>query len=227
MGRTRARDSLAVVVVLHLLSPLALAQTSPPEGWVVLPVDEYRTLRDRSIPAPPSPSSAVDATLTRVDYDLRVEAESVTGRASLTIDVLRDGWVKVPIPAGLMARDARLDGQPVSLVEGTPPYVLLPRSGRSVVTLDIVLPILPASAGADSISVPASAAPISRLILTVARTGIDLSLTGGFTADHTEVNGESRWTIVGSTPHPASPARASPLSLRSRRRKARVAQRDA
>jgi len=197
MGRTRARDSLAVVVLLHLLSPLALAQTSPPEGWVDLPVDEYRTLRDRSIPAPPSPSSAVDATLTRVDYDLRVEAESVTGRASLTIDVLRDGWVKVPIPVGLMARNARLDGQPVSLVEGTPPYVLLPRSGRSVVTLDIVLPILPASAGADSISVPASAAPISRLTLTVARTGIDLSLTGGFTADHTEVSGESRWTIVG------------------------------
>ena len=151
MGRTRARLSHAVVVLLHLMLPaLTLAQASPPEGWVVLPVDEYRTLRDRSIPAPPSPSSTVDATLTRVDYDLRVDAESVTGRASLTIDVLLDGWVKVPIPAGLMARDARLDGQPVSLVEGTPPYVLLPRSGRFVVTLDIVLPLMPASAGADA-----------------------------------------------------------------------------
>ena len=45
----------------------------------------------------------VDATLTRVDYDLRVDpstslgaGDSIAGRALLTIDVLREGWVKVP-----------------------------------------------------------------------------------------------------------------------------------
>ena len=66
----------------------------------------------------------MDATLTRVDYDLRVDSDSIAGRALLTIDVLRDGWTRVQIPAGLMVRDARLDGQPVSLVEGPPPHVL-------------------------------------------------------------------------------------------------------
>ena len=45
------------------------------------------------------------------------------------------------IPAGLMVRDARLDGQPVSLVEGPPPHVLLSRAGRVVLTLDIVMPL--------------------------------------------------------------------------------------
>jgi hypothetical protein len=40
------------------------------------------------------------------------------------------------MPPGLRARDARLNGQPVSLIEGPPPRVLLVRTGRSVLTLD-------------------------------------------------------------------------------------------
>jgi hypothetical protein len=168
----------------------------------VLPVDEYRALRDRTRPALPAPSSAVDATLTRVDYDLRAGTESVTGTAALTIDVLRDGWVKVPIPAGLMARDARVDGQPVPLAEGAPPYVLLPRSGRAVVTLEIALPVTAAAAGSDSINMPPSSAPMSRVSLTVPRTGIDLAVTGGFTANHDDTGAESRWTVVGRPNQP-------------------------
>ena len=46
------------------------------DGWVVLPVDEYRALRDRAIPPPPPPPAPpVDATLTRIDYDLRVDGD--------------------------------------------------------------------------------------------------------------------------------------------------------
>ena len=131
MGRTRRRVSTAVVAVAVVCGINAAAQTSQTiEGWVVLPVDEYRALRERTIPpAPQPPAPPVDATLTRVDYDLRVDGESITGRALLTIDVLQDGWTRVQIPAGLMVRDARLDGQPVSLVEGPPPHVLLARAG--------------------------------------------------------------------------------------------------
>ncbi len=113
----------ALLVTRYLCARLciatrATAQTTPlpvsPDGWVVLPVDEYRALRERANPQPPQPAAPpVDATLTRVDYDLRVENDTVAGRALLTIDVLRDGWTRVQIPAGLMVRDARLDGQPV------------------------------------------------------------------------------------------------------------------
>ena len=128
----------------------------------MLPVDEYKALRERANPQPVQPTPPpVDATLTRIDYDLRIENDAVAGRALLTIDVMRDGWTRVQIPAGLMVRDARIDGQPVSLVEGPPPHVLLSRSGRVVLTLDIALP-LTASAGSESIALPASAAPISR-----------------------------------------------------------------
>jgi hypothetical protein len=203
-----------------------MAQTPvPQDGWVVLPVDEYKALRDRANPqpAPPTPPP-VDATLTRIDYDLRIENDLVTGRALLAVDVLRDGWTGVRIPAGLMVRDARLDGQPISLVEGPPPYVLLSRAGRVVLTLDIALP-LAATAGSESIALPASAAPISRAVLTLPRTGIDLSVTGGFVAERAESPGESRWTSFGRPNQPLTLSwkrkaddRRAELPLRTRAR---------
>src|SRR6186997_1417359 len=195
---TRALLVLAIVVCAPFGPWRAMAQTPvSPDGWVVLPVDEYRALRERANPQPPQPAAPpVEATLTRIDYDLRIENDTVAGRALLTIDVLRDGWTRVQIPAGLMVRDARIDGQPVSLVEGPPPHVLLSRAGRVVLALDVVIP-LTASAGSESIALPASAAPISRAILTLPRSGVDLSVSGGFVAERTESPGESRWTSFG------------------------------
>ena len=200
----RRRPVVLAMIVCALCSPVrSSAQVPiPPEGWVVLPVDEYRALRERANPQPPQPANPpVDATLTRVDYDLRVENESVAGRAVLTIDVLSDGWTRVQIPAGLMVRDARLDGQPVSLVEGPPPYVLLSRAGRVVLSLDIVVP-LTSSAGTESIALPPSPAPISRAVLALSRSGVDLSVVGGFVGEHTETPLESRWTTLGRPNQP-------------------------
>src|SRR5216684_1448338 len=86
-------------------------------GWVVLPVEEYRALHARAYPTEREPEPPpVEATLTRVDYDLRINGDLASGRAGLTVDVLKDGWVRVPIPAGLLVREARLDGKLVSLV---------------------------------------------------------------------------------------------------------------
>jgi len=207
---TRALLVIAIGVCTLCVPADTLAQTPVPPvppvptdgGWVVLPVDEYKALRDRANPQPPQPAPPpVEATLTRIDYDLRIENDAVTGRALITIDVMRDGWTRVQIPAGLMVRDARLDGQPVSLVEGPPPHVLLSRSGRVVLTLDIALP-LAASAGTESIALPASAAPISRAVLTLPRSGIDLSVSGGFVAERAESPSESRWTSFGRPNQP-------------------------
>src|SRR6516225_7437645 len=102
-------SSISCFVVLLLLSTsIVWAQTTPsPQltadlshspGWVVIPVDEYQHLRERAYPTERVPEPPpVDATLTRVDYDLRIAGELATGRASLTVDVLKDGWVRVPI----------------------------------------------------------------------------------------------------------------------------------
>jgi len=190
---------VAAWLVCSLTGPAgAMAQTTaPPEGWVVLPVDEYRALRDKAQPPPPPPLvPPVEATLTRVDYDLHIEGETVAGRAVLTIDVLRDGWTKVQIPAGLMVRDAQLDGRPVSLVGGPPPHVLLDRAGRSLLTLEISLP-LAMSAGTESITLPAASAPMSRAQIVVPRAGVDLTTNGGCVAERAETANVSRFTAFG------------------------------
>jgi hypothetical protein len=114
----------------------------------------------------------------------------------LTIDVLRDGWVKVPIPAGLMVRDARLDGQPVALIEGPPAHVVLSRTGRMVLALDISLP-LTASAGVEALFLPAAPAALSRAVLTLPRGGVDLTVSGGFVSERAETATESKWTALG------------------------------
>jgi hypothetical protein len=198
----RTRCVVIAVIVCTLAAATARAQVPAPDGWVVLPVDEYRALLTRANPETPVPvPPPVDATLTRIDYDLRLDGEAIAGRALLTVDVLRDGWVKVPVPAGLMVRDARVDGQPLPLIEGPPAHVVLSRAGRLVLQLDIVVP-LAAAAGSESITLPASPAPISRATLTLPRTGVELTVSGGFITERAESEGESRWSALGRAHQP-------------------------
>ena len=124
------------------------ADASHAAGWVVIPVEEYRVLRAKAYPVEHDPEPPpLDATLTRVDYDLHITGELAAGRATLTIDVLKDGWVRVPMPAGLLVREARIDGKLVSLVPGATGKggshlsALLSHAGRSVLTLDVDVPI--------------------------------------------------------------------------------------
>src|SRR4029077_15867386 len=75
-----------------------IAEPSHIAGWVVIPVEEYRVLRAKAYPVEHDPEPPpTDATLTRVDYDLHVNGDLAAGRASLTVDVLKDGWVRVPV----------------------------------------------------------------------------------------------------------------------------------
>src|SRR5262249_7123333 len=120
------------------------AEESPHSpGWVVLPIEDYRSLHTRAYPPDHEPEPpSVDATLTRVDYDLRIGNEVATGKASLTVDVLKDGWVRVPIPPGLLVREAELDGKPVALASDKGKMsALLSHAGRAVLTLTVVLPV--------------------------------------------------------------------------------------
>lgn len=187
-------------VLTVLLAATALAAQEPPraDGWVVLSLDEYRALRARAFPTPADPSPPpVDATLTRVDYELRVGGDTVTGQARLAFDVLKQGWVSVQAPAGVLVRDARIEGRPITLVDGNPPRVLLSRTGRSTLTLDIVVP-LAASAGTESIALPPSGSAVSAVTLVIPRTNVDLTVAGGFIAEHAENAGETRWVVYGN-----------------------------
>jgi len=172
-------------------------------GWVVLPVEEYRTLHARAYPIERDPEPPpVDATLTRVDYDLRIDGELASGRASLTVDVLKDGWVRVPVPAGLLVREARLDGKLVSLIPGPGGKAsgqlsaLLSHSGRAVLLLDIAIPVASA-AGEESIALPSTASGVTRASVQLPRQGVDVRLNGGLLAEKSESATESKWIAYG------------------------------
>jgi len=165
----------------------------------VIPVEEYRVLRAKAYPVEHDPEPPpLDATLTRVDYDLHVVGDLAAGRASLTVDVLKDGWVRVPVPAGLLVREARLDGKLVSLVPGAQGKggvhlsALLSHSGRSVLLLDVDVPVT-SSAGEESLSLPSTESGVTRAAIELTRQGVDVRVAGGLLSDKSESAGETKW----------------------------------
>ncbi|HYT21794.1 MAG TPA: hypothetical protein VEW05_16395 [Candidatus Polarisedimenticolia bacterium] len=155
----------------------------------------YPTERE---PEPPP----VETTLTRVDYDLRIDGELASGRASLTVDVLKDGWVRVPVPAGLLVREARLDGKLVSLVPsvggkaGSQLSALLSHSGRAILLLDIAIPVSSVN-GEESFTLPSTVSGVTRASVQLPRQGVDVRLTGGLLSEKSESAAESKWIAYG------------------------------
>ena len=227
----RLPASLYLFLLVCLIAGSAVAQvpstTNP--GWVVLPVNEYTALkRAASTTEPEPPPPPVEATLSRIDYDLKIDGDLASGEARLTVDVIKNGWVRVPMPEGLMVRDAQLDGRPVNLV--TRPKekgpggldLLLSKPGRSVLTLKIVAPVTTV-AGTDILHLPVSNSAVSHATVELMRQGVDVRVTGGLLLEHSEAPTGSRWKANGKGGEPLSfawrrrvdDARASqPLRLR-------------
>ena len=208
----RRATLVCAALVLGALASVRAQDAPRPDGWVVISVDDYRALRLSAYPPDRPPESPpVEATITRVEYDLRASGESITGEARLTIDVLQEGWIRIEVPPGLLVRASRIDGRPVSIVnlpiDPAPgpggrgsPHVLLSRPGRSVLSLDIVVP-LKMTGETETLTLPASRGAVSRLALVVARPGIDLSVTGGVLAERAQ-EPEGRWVAYGRAGQP-------------------------
>jgi hypothetical protein len=200
-------NTISLMLLVVSSSTLATAQTAViPEGWVVLPVDEYRALRRAAFPLDADPLPLpVEATLSRIDYDLKVDGDLASGEARLTVDVIRDGWVQVAMPRGLMVREASLDGRQVTLVsrasdKGTS-ELLLSKIGRSVLSLKIVAPVTTV-AGTDLLQLPVSNSAVVRATVEVARQGVDVRITGGLLMDHAGTPSGSRWVANGRGTEP-------------------------
>ena len=191
------------ILCISLFSSAAPAQEARSSGWVVIPVSEYRSLHSKAYPLEPeAESSPVSATLTRVDYDLQIRGDVAKGRVSLTVDVLKDGWVRVPIPSGLLVREAHLDNKLVSLVPDTKGRnsgqltAILSHVGRSLLLLDIALPVA-SSAGSESISLPAADSGITRASIQLLRHGVDVQVGGGLLSEQSDTADESKWVAYG------------------------------
>jgi hypothetical protein len=189
-------------------SPLFAQETAHSPGWVVISVPDYRSLRVKAFPEEREPEPPpVDAALSRVDYDLRVDADVASGHATLAVDVLKNGWVRVPIPSGLFVREARLDGKPVSLAslssskEPNQLSALLSHPGRALITLEIALPIS-TSAGEERLSLPSTISGVTRVGLEIPHSDITLSIYGGLLSGSHESPTAGRWTVYGKGGEP-------------------------
>lgn len=195
------RAAVLIALVLAAVPAAGAQESTRPDGWVVITVDEYRALRLKAYPPEPPPDPPpVPVTLTRADYDLRVNGDSIGGHTRLTVDVLKDGWVAVPIPAGFLVRAARVDGRPVSLVGDATPHVLFSRIGRAVITLDVVIPLTIAG-GSESLTLDSGWTSVSRVALVVPRTDIDLTVSGGVLAER-PADPEKPWVAYASISKP-------------------------
>ena len=178
----------------------SLAAATYAQGWIVLPVNEYRALRQRAYPAErEAPSLPAEAALTRVEYDLRIEGHLASGHAALTIDVLNEGWVKVPLPAGLFVKAATSEGKAVSLVPaaGNQLSVLLSKRGRSVIALELVLPVS-ATMGNEALILPTAGNGITRASITLPKQELDVRTAGGIIKEKSETATESKWVAYGA-----------------------------
>lgn len=194
----RLPASLVLLVIAFSLTPIS-AQTTPSPGWVVLSVNEYTALKKAaSTTEPEPPPPPVEATLSRIDYNLKIDGDLATGEARLTVDVIKNGWVRVPMPEGLIVRDAQLDGRPVTLVtrpkEKGPGALdlLLSKTGRSVLTLKIVAPVTTV-AGTDILHLPVSNSAVAHANVELMRQGVDVRVTGGLLLEHSEAPTGSHW----------------------------------
>jgi hypothetical protein len=205
--RSRLGLCFCVSIILLASASIVAAQDSAhSSGWIAIPATDYQLLRAKAFPVEPGPEvPPVQATLTRINYDLLINGELATGQASLTIDVIKDGWVSVPIPSTLLVREAELDGKPISLVSGGKSpgnkSVVFSYKGRAELLLDIAMPIAAAS-GNESISLPSAAAGITRASIQLPRQGVDMKLAGGFLAEKSISATESKWVAYGRGTEP-------------------------
>jgi hypothetical protein len=191
---------IAVVLLVVVAEPFAQepARTS---GWVAIPIVEYQQLRAKAYPVEPIPEPAVvQAVLTRISYDLQVAGDLAVGRANLFVDVIKDGWVRIPIPPTLLVREAKLDGKPVSLVKDDPSSTgksaVFYHKGRAELQFEVVLPVTTAATN-ESITLPPVLAGITQASIKLPRQGVDVKLAGGFLAERTASAIESRWVAYG------------------------------
>jgi hypothetical protein len=75
-------------------------------------------------------------------------------------------------------------------------YLLLSRTGRSVLTLGLVVHVS-SVAGTEMLKLPVGASAISRAVVVVARQGVDARITGGLLLEKSETATESRWVAYG------------------------------
>ena len=168
-------------------APFRAAAAAAGRRLGVLPVDEYpRAARARQSADRRQPPRRRSTPRSRASTTTC--ASKRRGRRPRAADHRRAArrWTRVQIPAGLMVRDAQLDGQPVSLVDGPPPHVLLSRAGPLGAHARHRDPAHGVGGQPSRLRCRPRRRRFRAVTLALPRSGVDLRSTGGFVAERAE-----------------------------------------
>lgn len=140
-----------------------------PTQRVLLPRAEYDKLLQQAAKNAPQLAAPAKALVVAADYEVRVDRQWADIASRLSIDVLTDGLVAVPLdlgPVGL--RRAWLDGRaaPLGAAAGRPLSLFVEGRGRHELKLDVLAP-LETTAARQLLPLRLPAAPTARLRLSV------------------------------------------------------------
>ena len=231
----------AVLAAAHAVT--AGAQPAPAplpagDGWVALTIADYLKLRDQANPRPaPPPPPPARATVSETAYDLIAGDGLATGtptrhrrprrrlgrRAPARVAVRAGGPPRRPAPADHRrpAGSRCLAGHSPGSGPGSGTRrILLSRRGRSLVTLDVAVPIAE-TAGNGDIELPPATGGLVRATLTVPRADVAIVASGGTIIERTGASSARRviahaalgqalglsWSRQRATNGPALPVR--------------------
>ncbi|NLX96319.1 MAG: hypothetical protein GXY83_09085 [Rhodopirellula sp.] len=153
---------------------------------VFLPYEKFRELweaaREKTAPqAGQQPPSA--AVITEADNEATASKEVVRVQATLKIDLLREGWLKIPLRLSDAAiTKATIGGQPARLIAGADAgyHLLVQKKGEKAETIELKLEYAKAIArqpGQNSVAFQAPQAPVSRWRVRIPEPGVKVELS--------------------------------------------------
>jgi len=173
---------LAPLAALLVATPPVPADEASPAGHVQIPVELYNrlveTARDPSRSPRPAPAGYALGNA-RVTLTVPAAAARATGevRAELTIDVLEDQWVLVPVlPAGTPVDSASVAGAPVQLA-ATPSGLAWATNKKGSYAMILTYRVdAQRSAGGFALPLPVPQAAAISLAATLPGTGLDVTV---------------------------------------------------
>jgi len=152
---------------------------------VFLPYEKFQALwqaaRDKTA-APPEARPPVDALITELDCKAAVSKDVVKVTAAAKIEVLKEGWVEVPLRLGDAAlTQATVDDQPARLVAdaGGGYKLLVEKKGKQPQSFGLALGFAKAytkAPGQNSVSFESPQAPVSKWEVRIPESGVKVNI---------------------------------------------------
>ena len=160
---------------------------------VFIPYEQFQQLWKKAragVTEPDSHEPPVEALLTEVSNEARVEEDVVRVQATLKIEVLRAGWHSIPLRLkGAALLSARLGDAPARIVMAEDGYQLLlekPTPGAAQFLVELVYAkAIRRSPGQNQVTFQAPQAPVNRWLIRVPQSGVKVNIQPMIAASET------------------------------------------